>query len=202
MTDLSDSTLTLATPFAETLQIPRDRLQRLQVLPAGWRRVIDPSAHHLGDEISVTPPFLDPPHPEGGVLERSFALPEDLKGSRFLVLDVIQVVGEASGLPFSEFVRRGELKTFVEINGVRCDYLNRYIRTANETPERIRIPIAANLLKPGENQLRIVQTGIANNATWYDDLGILCIAVEVEAPGPNPRPGAPEPPKEPVAPTP
>lgn len=199
VTALSDSTLTLATPFAGSLKIPRNRLQRLEVLSAGWRRVIDPSAHHLGDEISVTPPFLDPPHPEGGVLERSFALPEGLGGARYLVLDVIQVVGEASGLPFSEFVRRGELKTYVEINGVRFDYLNRYIRTANETPERIRIPIAADLLKPGENRIRIVQTGIANNPTWYDDLGILCVAVEVEAPGPNPRPGAADPPKEPVA---
>jgi hypothetical protein len=145
----------------------------------------------------MTPPFLDPPLPEGGVLERSFELPEGLEGPRFLVLDVIQVVGETPGLPFSEFIRRDELKTFVEINGVRFDYLNRYIRTANETPERIRIPIAVNLLKPGKNQLRIVQTGIAKNPTWYDDLGILGVAVEVARP--TARPGVEQLPNEPVA---
>jgi hypothetical protein len=197
VTALSNTTLTLATPFAGSLEIPRDRLLRLRVLPPGWRLVIDPAAHHLGDEISTTPPFLDPPLPEGGVLERSFEIPNGLDGPRFLVLDVIQVVGETPGLPFSEFVRRGELKTFVEINGARFDYLNRYIRTANETPERIRIPVAAGLLKPGKNQVRIVQTGIANNPTWYDDLGILGVAVEVG--GPNARPGVEELPKNPVA---
>jgi len=191
VTALSDSTLTLATPYAGSLQIPRDRLIRLRVLEPGWRQVIDPASHHLGDEISTTPPLLDPPFPEGGVLERSFELPDRLEGPRFLVLDVIQVVGETPGLPFSEYIRRGELKTFVEINGARVDSLNRYVRDANETVERIRIPLATGVLKPGRNQLRIVQTGIAKNSAWYDDLGILGIAVEV---------GAGELPKEPVAP--
>ena len=50
--------------------IPRDRLRRLRVQGSGRRIVIDPTAHHLGDEISTTPPLLDPPQPEGGVLER------------------------------------------------------------------------------------------------------------------------------------
>jgi hypothetical protein len=49
----------------------------------------------------------------------------------------------------------------------------------------------------GRNQLRIVQTGIAKNATWYDDLGILGIAVEVGAR--LDRGDAGELPKEPVA---
>ncbi|APW63292.1 hypothetical protein [Paludisphaera borealis] len=191
---LSDSTLTLATPFAGTLQIPRDRLIRLRVLEPGWRLVIDPASHHLGNEIE---PRLDPPLPEGSVLERSFELPNGLDGPKFLALDVILVVGETPGLPFSDFVRRGELKTFVEINGVRFDYLNRFVHTANETPERIRIPIRADLLKPGKNQLRIVQTGLAKLPTEYDDLGILGVAVEVA--DPNGRPGVEELPKEPVA---
>jgi hypothetical protein len=197
VTSLSESTLTLATPYAGTLRIPRDLLLRLRVLEPGWRRVIDPASHHLGDEISTTPPLLDPPFPEGGVLERSFELPDGLEGPRFLVLDVVQVVGETPGLPFSDFIRRGELKTFVEINGARVDYLNRHVRDANETVERIRIPMDAGVLKPGRNQLRIVQTGIAKNATWYDDLGVLGIAVEV---GARPaRADAGELPKEPVA---
>ena len=69
ITAISDSGITLTTPYAGTLTIPRDRLARLHVLDRGWLRIIDPSAHHLGDNISTTPPLLDPPLPEGGVLE-------------------------------------------------------------------------------------------------------------------------------------
>lgn len=175
---LSDASLTLATPYLGTLTIPLDRLTRLRVLEPGLRLVIDPSAHHLGDEISVTPPLLDPPFPEGGLLEQSVNLPEVPAGPALLVLDVVQVVGEAPGLPFSEFIRRGELKTYVEVNGERIDYLNRHITDTNETPARIRITIPDGLLVAGENQLRIVQTGVENDPTWFDDLGILGIALE------------------------
>ena len=176
--ELSDASLTLATPYLGTLTIPRDRLIRLRVFEPGLRLVIDPTAHHLGDEISVTPPLLDPPLPEGGVLERSINLPEVPTGPAFLSLDVIQVVGEAPGLPFSEFIRRGELKTYVEVNGKRVDYLNRHVVDTNETPARIRIPIPNGALVAGENRFRLVQTGVENNPTWYDDLGILGVAVE------------------------
>jgi len=175
---LSDASLTLATPYLGTLTIPRDRLIRLRVFEPGLRLVIDPSAHHLGDEISVTPPLLDPPLPEGGFLERSFELSEVPTGPAFVVLDVVQVVGEASGLPFSEFIRRDELKTYVEVNGKRIDYLNRHITDANESPARIRIAIPDGALAAGRNRLRVVQTGVENNPTWYDDLGVLGVAVE------------------------
>lgn len=201
---LSDTSITLATPYLGTLTIPRDRLTRIRVLEPGLRLLIDPAAHHLGDEISVTPPLLDPPMPEGGELERSIRLPEVPEGPAFLVLDVIQVVGEAPGLPFSEFIRRGELKTYVEVNGKRFDYLNRHIHDANETPARIRIPIPNGSLVAGDNKFRIVQTGVENNPHWYDDLGILGIALEFAdpaanlrasdgAPNPNPHPDATQP---------
>lgn len=181
----SDASITLATPYLGTLTIPRDRLIRLHILDPGVRLMIDPAAHHLGDEISVTPPLLDPPMPEGGVLERSIHLPEVPKGPALLSLDVIQVVGEAPGLPFSEFIRRGELKTYVEVNGKRVDYLNRHIHDANETPTRIRIPIPDGALVAGENHFRIVQTGVENNPHWFDDLGVLGIALEFTEPAAN-----------------
>lgn len=183
----SDASITLATPYLGTLTIPRDRLTRIRVLDPGLRLMIDPTAHHLGDEISVTPPLLDPPMPEGGELERSIRLPEVPEGPAFLVLDVVQVVGEAPGLPFSEFIRRDELKTYVEVNGKRIDYLNRHIHDANETPARIRIPIPNGSLVAGDNKFRIVQTGIETNPHWYDDLGILGIALEFADPAANLR---------------
>jgi len=184
---LTDAALTLATPYAGTLEIPRDRLVRLRVQEPGLRLVVDPCAHHLGDEVSTTPPRLDPPMPEGGQLERAFEVPEGAvpAGPAFAVLDVVGVVGEATGLPFSDFVRRGELKTYLAINGRRVDDLNRHVAGANESVERIRVPIPADALRPGANVLRIEQTGIATDPGWLDDLGVVGVAVEFAAP---PRP--------------
>jgi hypothetical protein len=181
LTTLSDSTLTLATPYAGVLTIPRNRLKRLRVLGNGRRIVIDPTAHHLGNEISATPPLLDPPQPEGGMLERTFALEKVPPGAAALALDVVQVVGELSGSPFSQDVKNGGLRTNVKVNGQFIDYLNRHITSKNETPERIRLSIPAGLLHAGWNRLRIEQTGRANDPQEYDDLGVLGIALECDA---------------------
>ncbi len=176
---LSSENLRLATPYAGTLTIPRKRITTLQVFGRGRRIVIDPMAHHLGDEISTLSPILDPPQPEGGTLERSFDLQDVPEGSAFLVLDVVQVVGEQADVPtFSDMVKRGELRTNVKINGEPFDYLNRYIKTRNETPERIRIPIPRDQLRAGKNTIRFDQGGTANDPNYLDDLGILTIALE------------------------
>ena len=134
--------------------------------------------------------MLDPPLPEGGVLERSFELDALRPGQAFVVLDVLQVVGETAGSPYSNLVQKGELRTYVVVNGKRIDYINRYITTSNETPERIRIPIPRGLLRSGKNLLRIEQTGIANDPTWFDDLGILQAALQFSM-AENPSPDRP-----------
>jgi hypothetical protein len=181
---VTDAAFTLATPYAGDLTIPRDRIRRLKVLGNARRIVLDPSSHHLGNEVSKEPLMLDPPWPEGGVLERSFTLdklPEGAEAS--LVLDVVQVVGEANG-PFSDLVRKGEIRTHVTINDRKFDYLNRHITTRNVTPDRIRLTIPAGLLRAGENKLRIEQDGSVDRPDELDDLGILTIAVEFSLPGP------------------
>jgi hypothetical protein len=172
---------TLETPYAGTLVIPRDRLRRIVVEGTGRRIVIDPTAHHLGDEVSKAHEMLDPPQPEGGRLERTFPLektPDDGQSAQ-LVLDVVQVVGEAQGLEFSNLIRGNELRTKVSINGKEFDYINRHISTRNETPERIRLPIPPGLLKAGENRVTILQTGKKNDPNYLDDLGVLGIVLEV-----------------------
>ena len=45
-----DQSFTLETPYAGTLVIPRDRLRRVVIDGPGRRIVVDPTAHHLGDE--------------------------------------------------------------------------------------------------------------------------------------------------------
>ncbi len=59
------------------------------------------------------------------------------------MLDLVQVVGEDNDPHFSQRVRDGELRTYAIVNGQRIDYINHYIKTRNETPERVAIPIPA-----------------------------------------------------------
>jgi hypothetical protein len=178
------SGLTVETPYAGTLQIPRDRLESLRILGRGVRVVVDPFAHHLGNNISTKPPLLDPPQPEGGVLERSVVLDRVPEGRASLVLDVVQVVGEGDDdIAFSNLVKKGALRTNVSVNGTPFDYLNRHISSRNETPERIRLPIPKGLLKPGKNVIRFVQVGKEDEPNELDDLGILGIALEFEPEG-------------------
>ena len=80
--------------------------------------------------------------------------------------------------PSRAWSSKGELRTNVQINGKFVDYLNRHITSKNETPERIRLPIPAGLLRAGENRLRIEQVAEASNPNSLDDLGVLGIALE------------------------
>ena len=73
LTSVSDQAITLATPYAGVLSIPLQLVRKLVVQGQGRRIIIDPAAHHLGDEFSTTAP-LDPPQPEGGLLERTLEL--------------------------------------------------------------------------------------------------------------------------------
>ena len=175
------ASLTIATPYSGTLTIPRSDLRRLLVLGKGRRLVIDTCPHHLGDEISVTPPLLDPPQPEGLTLDRSIELANSFRDDQpaELVLDVVQIIAEAGDSEYSRQVRNGELRTNLSINGRRIDYLNRYIKsTSNDALERIRIPIPRGVLHAGKNTIRIEVTGAADSKALYDDLGILQIALE------------------------
>jgi hypothetical protein len=150
----------------------------MRIQGSGRRIIIDPTAHHLGDNISTTPPLIDPPQPEGGVLERTVDLAEIPPRPAALVLDVVHVVGEATGLQFASLVQKGELRTNVSINGQPVDYLNRHITSKNETPERIRLPIPPGRLRVGRNLIRFEQAGIATDPNYLDDLGLLGIALE------------------------
>jgi hypothetical protein len=196
---LSDGSLTLATPYSGTLTIPRRSLRRLAVTGRGRRIVLDVAAHHLGDEFSITQP-LDPPQPEGLTLDRTIELAAAPDGPAELVLDVVGVVPEAGDSDYSIQVRNGELRTYVTVNGKRIDYINHHLKTTNETPERVRIPVPRGLLRAGKNPVRIELTGDSDPQPKYDDLGILQIAVEfpaavasAAAPAPDSRPARPGP---------
>jgi hypothetical protein len=172
----------MATPFSGTLSIPRALVERLLVHTSGRRYTIDATSHHLGDEISTRAPVLDPPEPEGGVLERSIELKDAAGGPWFLVLDVLEVVGEHNDEHFSARVRNGELLTYAAVNGRRIDNVNRHIKTENKTPERVAMAIPAGLLHRGKNTIRLELTGTAEKDKQLDDLGVLEIALELRTP--------------------
>ena len=182
LTQLTDTTLSLATPYAGTLTIPRNRMVGLLVLGLGRRIVIDGTAHHLGNEVTKREPFLDPPQPEGGKLQRTFTLESVPNADAFAVLDVLLVVGESGTPTFSSFVKKGELRTKASMNGQEFDFLNRHIFDKNEKPQRIRMPIPPGVLKVGANVLRLEQFGRVDDPAELDDLGILTIAIEFVAP--------------------
>jgi hypothetical protein len=188
ITAVTDRAITMATPYSGTFSIPRELLERLLVHASGRRYTIDATSHHLGDELSKGTPVLDPPEPEGGVLERSIVLEEVAAGPWFLVLDVVEVVGEHNNEPFSALVRNGELLTHAALNGRRFDNVNRHIKTENKTPERVAMPIPAGLLRRGKNTIRLELTGTAEKEKQLDDLGVLEIALELRTP-PNTKGG-------------
>jgi hypothetical protein len=164
----------VATPYAGILSIPRELLRELVVQGQGRRIVIDQTAHHLGDEFSKTAP-LDPPQPEAGFLERTLDLAAVPQSPCFLVLDVVQVVGE-NDPSYTQRIRNDELRTYVAINGKRIDYVNRYIKTNNNEPERVAIPVPSDVLRSGKNSIRLELT--ADDVKQLDDFGLLQMAVE------------------------
>ena len=180
LTAVSDQIFTLATPYSGVLSIPRERVKRLVVQGEGRRIVIDPAAHHLGDEFSSSPPLLDPPQPEGSVLERTLTLAEVPQDPCFLVLDVVQVVGLDNDPQWSARVRDGELRTYIAVNGKRIDFLNRYVKR-NDAPERVAIPVPANVLRVGRNTFRLELTRMATKDQELDDFGVLQMALEFRA---------------------
>ncbi len=169
--------IVLETAYAGQLKIPRDRLQRLDLLGKRRRIVLDPYSHHLGDHINAE---LDPPYYEADYLDLEFELDEIPPGEPSLVLVVLDVEGEADGLRFSKEIQNGELRTNVSINGQEFDYINRHIVTGNKTPERIRLKIPEGILQEGSNRLRFDQVGTEDQPLKRDNLGLLNIALEFE----------------------
>ncbi len=180
---VSDRVLNIQTPFAGTIAVPIADLKRLVPLGRSARLVVDPFPHHLGDQYM---PKVDPPQPEGGVLERKFMLESVPAGTAAVVADVIEVAGEDEKLAFAEFIKNGELRTNVFVNGRQIDYLNRHVRDQNESPARVRMPIPTGLLRPGENTLRFQQVGKMNEPEYLDDMGLLGLAIEFSLGGPMP----------------
>lgn len=171
--------VTLSAPYAGPVTVPRALGLELRVLGRFRRTVLDPFPHHLG---KTRVPDLDPPQPEGGVLEIPFTLDAAPAGRAYLRLSVVQVVGVEGNPAYSPNVRGGELRTHLALNGRRFDTLNRHVTTRNDTPARLRIPIPEGLLRPGANVLRFEQEGMKEDPEKLDNLGLWGVAIEADRP--------------------
>jgi hypothetical protein len=170
-----ERSLTVATAFAGTLQVPRERLRSLTVLGQGWCWVLDATPRHLGNDWR---PSFEPPAPDGASYELAFDLPEVPNPPPQLVFDVVEVVGEAKGLTLSNLVRDLGLRANVIVNGETIDYLNHHITSPNDAPERIQVTLPPGTLKPGKNTLKVEQTGTKDDPRNLDDWQLLRIALE------------------------
>ncbi len=176
LSQIGPESFLVETPDAGTLSIPRTRLRRLVVLGRMGRRVLDGSAHHLGNNVVRD---LDPPEPEGRRLELTFPLDEPPTGPTHLAVDAVQVAGEAEPLEFAAAVKDGELRTTVKVNGQAIDYLNRHITSQNEVPERLRLTIPPGVLVKGANRVEFEGVGRKVDPVDLDDIGIVGVALEV-----------------------
>jgi hypothetical protein len=170
-------------PYLGAIEIPRPCIRRIEVLNRCLRKVLDPGPYHLGDRVS---PELDPPFPDGSILDRRYRLEDLPEGRASFVVDVVGVVGVEGTPGFSEVAKRGELRTRIQLNGKWLEDLNTFVTTPNERPERIRIPLPPELLKRDENVLRIEQTGTRDDPGRRDNLGLANLALEWPTP-PVPR---------------
>jgi hypothetical protein len=173
--EAAEDEIVLLVPHVGPLHVPRGQLVELVPLGRHRRLLIDSNSHHVGNALIAD---LDPPQPEGGVLEIPFRLESVPEGPAALVLDVVQVVGVEGDPDFSRRVRDGELLTRAILNDRAFDTLNRHVTARNDAPLRIRLPIPPGVLQTGPNLLRLEQSGLKDDPETLDNLGILGVAVE------------------------
>ena len=158
--------------------LPRDRLQRIEVLHDGWRMLIDPRYHHLGNEVR---PIFDVARPEGTELAVRFPADKIPPGELWLSAYVVELEQVGPGAKYADALAAGHLRTNVVLNGKTVDYLNRHVSATTSRPQRIRLRIPRDALLPDQNRLVIQQISQRDKPSEYDDCGIYDLALEVEA---------------------
>jgi hypothetical protein len=132
-----DKAVELMHPVLGRLTLPRDRVEEVRFLFHGRRLPVDSTPHHLG----TRPAFgFAVPKPEGLRFTKSVSLDNPAAG--FVVIDAAHV-GE-KGAPVE-----------VLINGERVGELNRRAGRAEPVVRAYRLPIAAGVLRRGENEIEV-----------------------------------------------
>jgi len=132
-----DKALVLIHPVLGELTLPRDRVEEVRFLFHGRRVPVDSMPHHLGSR----PAFgFAVPKPEGLRFTRTINL--DSPAAGFIVIDAAHV--GARGTPVE-----------VVINGERVGELNRLAGRAEPVVRAYRLPVAAGVLRRGDNEVEV-----------------------------------------------
>jgi hypothetical protein len=127
----------LVHPVLGELTLPRDRVEEIRFLFHGRRIPVDDTPHHLGTK----PAFgFAVPKPEGLKLVRTATIAEPAAG--FVVIDAAQV-------------RRTGTPVEVQLNGESVGDLNRLADKAEPAVRSYRLPIAADKLRRGDNEIEV-----------------------------------------------
>jgi hypothetical protein len=182
----SQQQIVLAHPWLGELILPNDRVQRIVPRYLGSYCLVDPVAHHLGNDLHDD---FESALPEGVSLERVVEFSAIPKGRAYVSFELAEIEpmgGEAPHDAGSERLRRqlsmGRLVTIVSVNGKELPWLNRFVsaRARASNPVSVRVPVPLDALRIGKNALRIELVPSGDEPPEYDDLQFSRLALEFE----------------------
>jgi len=188
--------LVIEHPWLRGVELPLERVWRVVPRFPGWYFLIDPAAHHLGNDLRDD---FDSPLPEGTRLERSFELEAIPPGRALLTMHLAEMEPGAGGHGHDQPAAAAprppsaeHLGTQVFLNDRKLDLLNRHVavRARSSAPQTVRLAVAPGVLQPGKNVVRIELRSDANDPHEFDDFELSRLALEVEesaAQAGNPR---------------
>ena len=156
---------------------------RIKPLFFGQTLLVDARRFHLGNSIRAD---FHRQLPDGTELSGEIDLDEVPKANAFFSLDVAEL--EAAGpkappaSPFLPELRRGQLVTEVLVNDQSIGDLNSQVRfkASARNPDRVRLRIPPDLLKPGRNTFRVKQHALEKQIKEFDDCEVGNIRLDFE----------------------
>jgi hypothetical protein len=145
--------------------------------------MIEARQFHLGNAIRSD---FRRHRPDGVELHFSVRFADVPRGQPSLSFEVaeLEAAGPAAppGSPFLKQLRSGRLLTEVYINDRPVGDLNSLIRfkSNDRNPERVRLAISRDLLKVGDNSIRLVQKALDDSGREFDDCEIGRVRLEFE----------------------
>jgi hypothetical protein len=178
LADLDDASIHLKHPHLGAVRVPRDQMREMEVQEAGQWVAIDSGFHHLGDVVNVG---LQAPFPTGTDRSWRFTL-ERVPTRASLVLHVVQMESLAAGAAFAKRLEDDEYRTYASVNDQPVDPrgLNHVVPLKTRGAVRLVLPLPPEMLRAGENTLRIHQTPQRSDPPTFDDCGVFGISVVLD----------------------
>ncbi len=172
---LGPQNLTVEHPYLGLLQIPLDRVARIEPFFQGLRLELAPWTSHLGNQFM--PHFVI--HEPQETLELTFNLPHVPEGQVQLAVEATELEA-ADSARFARQLAAGNLRTQVGFNGQPLGALNQLINASGPSTQRLRLPLSPGVVRSGSNTIRVTQTGQPDDPQERDDCLLGGWALEVQ----------------------